>query len=54
LTGRIEDAQWEAEEILNLEPYFSLQTDTIAPQFQKAEDRERYQTGLRHAGIPER
>ena len=51
---RIEDAEWEVEEILNLEPDFSLKTDIIAPQFQKAEDKERFQTGLRRAGIPEK
>jgi adenylate cyclase len=52
LTGRIEDAQWETEEVLTLEPDYSLRTDTIAPQIRKTEDRERFQSGLRQAGIP--
>jgi hypothetical protein len=53
LDGRIEEAQWEAEEIMGLEPDYSLKTDAIAMQFRNPEDKERYQSGLRQAGIPE-
>ncbi len=53
LTGRIEEARWEGEEILGLEPDYSLKNDAIAMQFRNPEDSERYQSGLRQAGIPE-
>lgn len=53
LTGRTDEAQWEAEEFLGLEPGFTLKSDIAAPQFLKQEDRERYLTGLRQAGIAE-
>lgn len=53
LDGRIGDAQWEAQEILGLEPGYSLETDSVSPQFRNLEDRERYRSGLRIAGIPE-
>jgi len=53
LTGRIEEAQWQAQEILGMEPRFTLKTDIVAPQFLKPADRERFQDGLRRAGIAE-
>lgn len=53
LNGQIEEARWEAEEIMGLEPDYSLKTDVVAMQFLNPEDRERYQSGLRRAGIPE-
>jgi adenylate cyclase len=53
LIGQTEEAQWEVEETLGLEPGYSLKTDPIAMQFLNPEDRERFQSGLRRAGIPE-
>ena len=53
LTGQTGEAEWEAEEVLGLEPGYSLKTDIIATQFRNPEDRERYQSGLRRSGIPE-
>ncbi|HSM41854.1 MAG TPA: tetratricopeptide repeat protein [Afifellaceae bacterium] len=54
LAGRTDDARWEADEVYSLEPGFTLRSDSIAPQFREAEDREHYQSGLLLAGIPER
>jgi adenylate cyclase len=53
LMGRIDEAQWEAEEIRGLEPDFTLKTDNVVPQFLVRENRDRYRDGLRRAGIPE-
>jgi len=53
LTGRLEEARWQAQEVLSLDPGFSLRTDIIAPQYRNAEHGRPYQSGLRMAGIPE-
>lgn len=53
LVDRMGDAEWHAQEVLALEPEYSLTTDSIATQFKKPQDRDRFQNGLRKAGIPE-
>jgi len=53
LAGRVADAQWEAQEILGLKPGYTLETDSVSPQFRDVADRERYLSGLRLAGVPE-
>lgn len=53
-TGKVEQAKWEAEEILSLEPGLTLETDGIALQFLRPQDRERYESAMRRTGIPER
>ena len=50
---RIEDAEWEAEEILALQPGFSLSREHRRVIFQKGDDMDRYVAGLRKAGLPE-
>jgi len=52
--GRITDAQWHAQEVLALEPGFTLATDSVPVQFKRPEDRERYKSALRKAGIAEK
>lgn len=52
--GQIEEAEWHAQEVLALEPEFTLETDSIAVQFKNSDDRERYREALRKAGIPEK
>jgi len=51
--GRIEDAEWEAAEILALQPDFSLRQERLSSAFKRQEDMERYIEGLRMAGLPE-
>jgi hypothetical protein len=51
--GRIEDAQWEANEILALQPDFSLQAEAQNIPFKKKEHQDFYIGGLRKAGLPE-
>jgi tetratricopeptide (TPR) repeat protein len=51
--GRIEDAEWEAQEILALEPGFSLSRERRRVIFRKGDDMDRYIAGLRKAGLPE-
>ncbi len=53
LSGKIEDAEWEVEEVRNLMPDFSLQRRDMTSQFLKAEDNQRYVSGLRKAGMQE-
>jgi adenylate cyclase len=50
--NRIEDAEWEASEILVLQPDFSLSQERISSAFKRQEDMERYIEGLRKAGLP--
>jgi TolB-like protein/class 3 adenylate cyclase/Flp pilus assembly protein TadD len=50
--GRIEDAEWEGEEILVLQPDFSLRQERVSSAFKRKEDMERYIEGLRKAGLP--
>jgi adenylate cyclase len=49
--GRIDDAEWAAEEVLALRPGFGLQ-DMLESEF-RAEFRARLAAGLRAAGLPE-
>jgi adenylate cyclase len=53
LMGRIEDAEWEAEEILTLLPDFTLAQERERVPFKNPEHLERYIEGLRKAGLPE-
>ncbi|MCB1753157.1 MAG: tetratricopeptide repeat protein [Gammaproteobacteria bacterium] len=49
--GRTEDARWEAEQLLALNPEFSLQRIRQAFPFRGAQEIERFLHGLRVAGI---
>jgi adenylate cyclase len=51
--GRLDDARWEAEEILALRPDFSLLTESREKPFVRDQDRKRYIDGLRRAGLPD-
>jgi TolB-like protein/DNA-binding SARP family transcriptional activator len=51
--GRMEDAKWEAAEILTLQPDFSLRAQREMSPFRRKEDMERFIDGLRKAGLPE-
>lgn len=51
LDGRKEDAKWEAEQVLTLNPDFSLQRIRQAFPFKDPADIERLLVGLRIAGI---
>ncbi len=51
--GRIEDAQWEAAEILNLRPDFSLRKEAGNVPYKKQKNLDFYINGLRKAGLPE-
>ncbi len=51
--GRIEDAEWEAQEALTLLPELSLRQRRAIVPYKKQADVERYIDGLRKAGIPE-
>ena len=53
LMGRIEDAEWEAEEILTLMPEFTLTKERARAPYKKPEHLARYIEGLRKAGLPE-
>ena len=50
--GRLEDAEWTAEEILTVQPGLTLAMERETA-FAREEDTERYLQGLRLAGIPE-
>ncbi len=51
--GRIEDAEWEAQEALVLLPELTLRQRRAIVPYKKQADVERYIDGLRKAGIPE-
>jgi len=51
--GRIEDAQWEAEEILVLLPDFTLTAEREKAAYKDPAHLEYYLEGLRKAGLPE-
>jgi tetratricopeptide (TPR) repeat protein len=51
--GRIEDAEWEAQEALTLLPELTLRQRRAIVPYKKQADVERYIDGLRKAGIPE-
>ena len=50
--GRIEDAEWEAGEVLTLQPDFSLKAERARTPY-KNPGLDRYIDGLRKAGLPE-
>ena len=51
--GRLEDAEWEAAEIVTLEPGFTLAAERGRSQYKNQEDLDLYIEGLRKAGLPE-
>ena len=51
--GRIDDAEWEGEEILRLLPHFTLSEERARQRYKKSEHLEKYIEGLRMAGLPE-
>ncbi len=51
-SGRMEDAKKVAQEILEIDPEFTLSSMRNTP-FQHAADRERYYGALRQAGLPD-
>ncbi len=51
--GRIEDAEWEAAELLSLRPDFSLRKEAESIPYKKRENLDFYIDGLRKAGLPE-
>ena len=51
--GRIEDAEWQADEVLTLRPDFTIRSDRNTQGFRVAEHGQRYIEGLRRAGLPE-
>jgi tetratricopeptide (TPR) repeat protein len=51
--GRIEDAEWQADEVRALRPDFAIRSDRNAHGFRVAEHAQRYAEGLRRAGLPE-
>jgi adenylate cyclase len=53
LAGRIDDAEWEAEELLNLQPDFTLTDSLRRTPYKNPADLERWIAGLRKAGLPE-
>jgi len=53
LLGRIDDARWEAQEILTLQPKFTLRRERERVMFHVRADMDRYINGLRLAGLPE-
>ena len=53
LAGRIDDAEWEAEELLSLQPNFTLRDSLRRTPYKNPADLERWITGLRKAGLPE-
>ncbi len=53
LLGRIDDAEWQAAELLALQPDFTLARERRRIIFGEADDMERYIDGLRKAGLPE-
>jgi adenylate cyclase len=53
LLGRIDETEWDVDEVLTARPDFSLTEERQLINFQRPEDRDRYVTGLRKAGLPE-
>ena len=51
--GRLEEARAQADEVLRINPNYSLELVTKTLAFKNQADRERYIDGLRKAGIPE-
>ncbi len=50
--GHIDDAEWEIEEVLMMNPDFSLQTIAEAFPFKRPDDQVHFLDGLRKAGAP--
>ena len=50
--GHIDDAEWEIEEVLLMNPDFSLQTIAEAFPFKRPDDQVHFLDGLRKAGAP--
>ena len=53
LLDRADEAQWDIEEVLTARPDLSITEAVKLTNYQRPEDRERYVTGLRKAGLPE-
>ncbi|MEW9922007.1 adenylate/guanylate cyclase domain-containing protein [Marimonas sp. MJW-29] len=53
LLDRTDDAEWEAEEVLAALPNFSIAEEEKRVRYIRENDRERYVSGLRKAGLPE-
>ncbi len=51
--GRLEDAEWQADEVLALRPDYTIRSDQRFRRFPVAEHEQRYVEGLRRAGLPE-
>jgi hypothetical protein len=51
--GLIDDAEWQALEILTLQPDFSLAQERERNVYLRLVDQERVIEGLRKAGLPE-
>ena len=50
---RVYDAEWSAQEILNLDPGFTISQEADRMPYQKPHHLETYLEGLRKAGLPE-
>jgi adenylate cyclase len=50
---RLDEAEWEAAELLAANPGFSIAKEAERARYQRVEDRNRYINGLRKAGLPE-
>ncbi len=51
--GRIDDAEWEAEEVLTLLPDFTISAERARAPYKRQVDLELYLDGLRKASLPE-
>ncbi len=51
--GRIEEAEWEAQEALTLLPNLTLSQRRGNVPYKERADIDRYMEGLRKAGLPE-
>ncbi len=51
--GKLEEAKWEAAEVLSLRPDFSLAEETRRAPYKNPDDLEYYIAGLRKAGLPD-
>ena len=54
LLERKNEAEWEAQEILSMNPDFDLSNNIIIAQFERQQHRDKLKSGLRVAGIPEK
>ena len=50
--GRTDDAEWQAQEILILDPNFTLMNERSRDPYRRAEDMNRFIKGLELAGLP--